>query len=760
MISGMATMKGGTMIDPICGMTVDPQHAAGRHEYHDQTYFFCSAHCLHRFQADPEHYLHGRHTPAMPEPPAPLPAPGTHREYVCPMDPDVVSDRPGPCRRCGMALEPKDVPADAEIDPEQTAMVRRFWIAAVLATAVMVLAMSEMFIGESAFWTTGLIQFSLTTIIIFEAGAPLFQRTWLALKHGNLNMFTLIVLGVMTAYIYSVLVLFVPNLLPEHLQHHAYFESASAIVALVLLGQILEGQARHATTAAVRRLAGLAPRTARVVGPDGSEHDLPLELVQTGDRVRIRPGEKVPVDGVVEEGASAVDEAMLTGEPIPVAKEVGSPVWTATLNGSGTLLVRAGKVGADTLLAQIVRHVSEAQRSRAPVQQLVDRVARVFVPAVIAIALGTLVAWLTFDREDGLTRGLVNAVAVLLIACPCALGLATPMAITVAVGRGAEQGILVKSAEALEVLHRADTLLVDKTGTLTEGKPVLIAIEPVGGGERDPLLRYAAAVERGSEHPLATAVVRAATDRRLAIPAATAFESTAGKGVAGTVESHRILLGTAAYLHENNVSIEGLTPRLEALRQEGRTVVLLAVDGQLAALLTVADPIRSTTPAALEDLWREGLQIVMVTGDSRGTAEAVARQLGIAEVHAEVLPADKRGVVQALQRQGHVVAMAGDGINDAPALAQADVGIALGTGTDIAMESAGLTLVRGDLRGVARARALSRRTLRTIRQNLALAFVYNVLAIPLAALGLLTPIWAAAAMSLSSLSVVGNSLRR
>lgn len=751
-------------VDPVCGMTVDPEHAAGRFDYRGQPYFFCSTHCLHRFQSDPEHYLHPSHTPAMPKPLAALqsPAPGTTRQYICPMDPDVVSDRPGPCPKCGMALEPKDVPLETEADPEHAAMLRRFWIALVLGVPVIVLAMGEMLHGNAS-WIGGVIQLVLTTIVVFYAGAPFFSRTWLALRHGSMNMFTLIVLGVTTAYVYSIVALVVGT-------PHLYFESAAAIVILVLLGQVLEGKARHATTAAVRRLAGMAPRTARVVGPDGSEHDLPLELVQAGDRVRIRPGDKIPVDGTVEDGTSAVDEAMLTGESMPVAKEPGAPVWTATLNGTGTLLVRTERVGADTLLAQIVRHVAEAQRSRAPVQKLVDRVSGIFVPVVLLVALGTLIAWYYVGGDGGLTRGLISAVAVLLIACPCALGLATPMAITVAVGRGAESGILVRSAEALEVLHRADTLVVDKTGTLTEGKPKLVALTParlrVSGAHGESansqaeeyLLRLAAALERGSEHPLASAIVAAAVERGLDIPKATDFQAIAGKGVIGTIDGHRVVLGTAALLHEQNVALEQ-QPQLDAQRHDGRTVLLMAVDGQPAAILAVADPIRPTTPAALAQLRQDGMRVVMLTGDHRATAEAVARQLGIAEVHAEVLPQDKRAVVQALQREGHVVAMAGDGINDAPALAQADVGLALGTGTDIAMESAGLTLVGGDLRGVARARALSRRTLRTIRQNLVLAFAYNVLAIPLAAAGLLRPEWAALAMSLSSLSVVGNSLR-
>jgi Cu+-exporting ATPase len=760
-------------LDPVCGMTVDPEHAAAQADYHGQTYYFCNPGCAQRFRADPERYLHPGHVPAMPEaPPHPQPlSPGgergerTARQYICPMDPEVVSDRPGPCPKCGMALEPRDVAVEPEADPESAGMLRRFWIALALAVPVVVLAMGEMLVGHEhwiAPWYNGLLQWLSTSVIVFGCGAPFFGRAWLALQHGSANMFTLIVLGVMTAYVYSALALLTSG-------GHLYFESAAVIIVLVLLGQVLEGKARRATTAAVRRLAGLAPHTARVVGPDGGEHDLPLELVQAGDRVRVRPGEKLPVDGLAVEGASAVDESMLTGEPMPVEKGPGSPVWMGTINTSGTLVIRAEKVRGDTLLAQIVRHVVEAQRSRAPVQQLVDRVAQFFVPAVLAVAASTFLAWWRLGGDDGLSHGLLSAVAVLLIACPCALGLATPMAIMVGVGKGAESGILVKSAEALEVLHRADTLVVDKTGTLTEGKPKLVALEPVDDRDRDELLRLAAAVERGSEHPLAAAIVEAAGLQRL--PTVTDFQAVAGKGVAGTVEGKPILLGSAAFLRENNVSLEQGRSRLpggtwkregparQAGPTESRTTLRMAIDGLPAAIFEVADPVRSTTPEALEQLETEGMRVVMLTGDSRTTAEAVARQLGIAEVHAEVLPQDKRAVVQDLQRAGHVVAMAGDGINDAPALAQADVGIALGTGTDVAMESAGLTLVRGDLRGVARARALSRQTLRTIRQNLALAFAYNVLAIPLAAAGLLNPVWAALAMSLSSLSVVGNSLR-
>ncbi len=753
-------------IDPVCGMTVDPEHAAGRFEYRGQPYFFCSTHCLHHFQSDPEHYLHGTHTPAMPKPLAALPSapPGTARQYICPMDPDVVSDRPGPCPKCGMALEPKDVAAEPETDLEYADMLRRFAVALALGVPVFLLAMAAMLHGQVS-RTGGLLQLVFTTGIVFYAGWPFFSRAWLALRHGGANMFTLIVLGVMTAYGYSVAGLIAGGT-------HLYFESAAVIVILVLLGQVLEGRARHATTAAVRHLAGMAPRTARVVGPDGNERDLPLELVQPGDRVRIRPGEKVPVDGTVEDGTSTIDESMLTGESMPAAKEPGNPVWTATLNGTGTLLVHTERVGADTLLAQIVRHVAEAQRSRAPVQKLVDRVSSIFVPAVLLVALGTLIGWYYLGGDDGLRRGLISAVAVLLIACPCALGLATPMAITVAVGRGAEQGILVRSAEALEVLHRADTLVVDKTGTLTEGKPKLVALEPVGHDSNpvhtndrigilshDQLLRLAAALERGSEHPLASAIVAAAVERGLDLPDVSDFQAIAGKGVVGTIDGQRVVLGTTVLLREQDIAIDPQQPQLDEQRRQGRTVLLMAVDGAPAAILAVADPIRPTTPEALAALRHEGMRVVMLTGDHRATAEAVARELGIDEVHAEVLPQDKRAVVQSLQQQGHVVAMAGDGINDAPALAQADVGIALGTGADIAMESAGLTLVSGDLRGVARARALSQQTLATIRQNLVLAFVYNVLAIPLAAADFLRPEWAALAMSLSSLSVVGNSLR-
>jgi Cu+-exporting ATPase len=749
-------------IDPVCGMTVDPARAAGEHAYHGTTYYFCSTSCRDRFKQDPERYLHADHEPHMPGPPAPPeppppPQPGTVREYICPMDPEVVSDRPGSCWKCGMPLEPRDVPTDTDEDPEQADMVRRFWVSLPPAVVVVVLAMSEMVFDLHLLdmRTSAIVQWVLTTVVVFYGGWPFFERAWTSLKHGALNMFSLIVLGVGTAYVASIVALVAGDLM----QTPVYFESAAAIIVLVQVGQVLEGRARHATTAAVRRLAGLAPKTARVVGPDGSEHDLPLELVQVGDRVRVRPGERVAVDGVVEQGHSAVDESMLTGEPIPADKEPGGRVFAGTVNGTGGLLVKTDRVAADTLLAQIVRRVGEAQRTRAPVQRLVDQVSRYFIPTVLLLAGLTFLGWYVFGGPDGLTHGLTSAVAVLVIACPCALGLATPMAITVGVGRGAQAGILVRSAEALEVLHRADTLVVDKTGTLTEGKPSLVSFEALTDDPADDLLRLAASLERGSEHPLASAVVRAARDRQLSLGDAADFRAVPGHGVVGTIDGRRVVLGNARLLREQGVTVGDIQSRLDALRGQGQTVLMLAVDGRLAALLGVADTIRPTTPEAIDQLRAEGLRLVMLTGDTRTTADAVARKLGITEVHADVLPPEKQTVVEELQAQGHVVAMAGDGINDAPALARADVGLAMGTGTDVAMESAGLTLVRGDLRAIARARELSQLTLRAIRQNLFLAFIYNVLAIPLAALGILSPVWAALAMSLSSLSVVANSLR-
>jgi heavy metal translocating P-type ATPase len=753
-------------IDPVCGMSVDPTTAPAQTTWQGSTYYFCCPHCLEKFQADPQRYLAGKPRPmslGMVQSSAP---PGSQRQYICPMDPDVLSDQPGSCPKCGMALEPKDVPSEPEADPEQARMLRLFWIAAAASAPVLLLSMGGMVAGALFEPTINAwLQAILASLVVVYCGGPFYQRAWTALRHGSFNMFTLIVLGVSTAYFYSMIALFLPGLFPDTVKHQGhielYFESAAVIIVLVLLGQVLEGRARQATTAAVRKLAGLAPKSARLVLEGGKEQDLPLELIQPGDTVRIRPGEKIPVDGAVIEGQSAVDESMLSGEPMPVDKEAGSKVWAATFNSTGTLLVRTERVAAETLLAQIIRHVAEAQRSRAPIQSLVDRVSAVFVPAVLVVSLMTFAAWLLWGGEQAFAHGLLCAVAVLMIACPCALGLATPMAITVGIGRGAQAGILVKSAEALELLHRATVLVIDKTGTLTEGKPKLTAITPLGPWSADKaneLLSLAASLEQASEHPLAKALTDEARLRHLPLAPVADFQSTPGRGVTGVVGGHRLVLGNASHLQAAGVTFDA-QDRLPALHESGQTALLLGVDGQLAAAFSVADRLKATTLEAVRQLQGEGLELIIATGDNRAAAETIARQVGIQEVHAEVLPQDKRRIIQKLQAKGKIVAMAGDGINDAPALAQADVGIALGTGADIAMESAPLTLVRGDLRAIAEARALSRATIVTIRQNLFLAFAYNVLAIPLAAFGILTPIWASAAMSLSSVSVIGNSLR-
>lgn len=677
----------------------------------------------------------------------PVAPPGAKVEYICPMDPEIVRDRPGSCPKCGMALEPRVATLEEGPNPELLDMRRRFWIGAVLTVPLLVLHMA--FHGH-----LGWLQLVLATPVVFWCGWPFFVRAALSVVHLSPNMFTLIILGVGAAYGYSIAAMVSPQVYGEAL----YFETAAAIIVLVLLGQVLELRARGETTSAIRRLVGLAPKTARLVRPDGGEQDVPLELVQVGDVLRVRPGEKVPVDGEVVEGRSSVDESMLTGEPLPVEKAPGGKVAGGTINGTGSLLIQAEHVGADTLLAHIVRMVAEAQRSRAPVQRLVDRVSKYFVPAVIAISLLTFLLWWRFDSHM-LTFAIKNAVAVLVIACPCALGLATPMAIMVGTGRGAESGVLIRDAEALEVLHRADTLVVDKTGTLTEGKPRLVVVEPAAGFDERELLRLAASLERGSEHPLASAVVGGAAERGIELTRSEDFQSITGRGVMGRIEGRTVLLGNADFLAEHGIAAESLTARAEALRREGHTVLLVAIDNGLAGLLSVADPIRASTLEAIQLLHADGLRLLMLTGDNRTTAEAVARRLGIDEVIAEVLPERKSEVVAQLQQQGHVVAMAGDGINDAPALARADIGIAMGTGTDVAMESAGVTLVRGDLRAIARARRLSRFTLSAIRQNLFLAFIYNTVSIPLAAVGFFPPILAGAAMSLSSVSVIVNSLR-
>ncbi|MFQ5926049.1 MAG: copper-translocating P-type ATPase [Terriglobia bacterium] len=705
-------------------------------------------------------------------------APATTTEYVCPMHPEVVGAAPGSCSVCGMALEPRTVTTEEEVNPELVEMRRRFWRSLVLTAPILLLTMSEMvglpvervLAGRLLTW----LQFALATPVVLWGGWPFFVRGWASIVNRSLNMFTLIAIGTGTAYFYSVVATFFPGIFPESFRGEGgevavYFEAAAVITTLVLLGQVLELRARSQTSSALRALLGLAPKTARVVREDGSEEDIPLERVQPGERLRVRPGEKVPVDGVVLEGTSAVDESMVTGEPIPVEKGPGSRVTGGTVNGTGSFLLRAERVGSETLLAQIVRMVSEAQRSRAPIQRLADVVASYFVPAVVGAAVITFIVWSLVGPEPRMAYALVAAVAVLIIACPCALGLATPMSIMVGTGRGARAGVLIKNAEALEVLEKVDTLVVDKTGTLTEGKPRLSAVVASGGLGEAELLRLVASLERGSEHPLAAAVVGGARARRVELSEARDFRSVTGKGVVGTVEGRRVAFGNRKLFEELGIEVDELAERAEGLRGDGQTVMFVGVEGRAAGLVAVADPIKESTYEAIELLRREGIGIVMVTGDSRTTAAAVARKLGIVEVEAEVLPEQKGEVVKRLQAQGRVVAMAGDGINDAPALARAQVGIAMGTGTDVAMESAGVTLVKGDLRGIARARRLSRGTMRNIRQNLFLAFIYNSLAVPIAAgvlyplVGLLPapfmPMVASAAMTFSSVSVIGNALR-
>jgi P-type Cu+ transporter len=726
--------------DPVCGMEVTPGTAAGSFEYRGETYYFCARSCLAKFQADPLKYLE-------PQPAAQTLA-ATGVEYTCPMHPEVVQIGPGTCPICGMALEPKEIRTGDTENPELADMQRRFWISLALSSPLLVISMASL--GPPAMRTW--IALALATPVVLWAGWPFFVRAWQSLVTRHLNMFTLIGLGVGVAYVYSVYAAVFGQGLD------VYFETAAMIVTLVLLGQVLELKARSRTGAAIKALLGLAPKTARRIGPDGTEVDVQLDRVAAGDRLRVRPGEKIPVDGVVTEGTSSVDESMLTGEPMPVEKTIGSKITGATVNGTGSLLIQAERVGSETLLAQIVRMVSDAQRSRAPIQKLADHVAAYFVPAVAGIAILTFLVWSVWGPQPRLAHALVNAVAVLIIACPCALGLATPMSIMVAMGKGATIGVLFRNAEAIELLHRADTLVVDKTGTLTEGKPKLVAVEPAAGFDEQRLLYLAASLELASEHPLAQSVVKGAQDRGITLGSVEGFGAIPGKGTRGRVEGVDVVIGNAAMMQEAGVEV----PASGAL--------LVGVEGKYAGRLTVADPIKATSAEAIRQLHAEGMRIVMLTGDSRTTAEAVARELGgtlnAIEVVAEVLPQDKRMHVQRLQESGRFVAMAGDGINDAPALAQAQVGIAMGTGTDIAMESAGVTLVQGDLRGIARARRLSRATMRNIRQNLFFAFVYNSIGVPIAAgvlfpaFGLLlSPMIAAAAMSFSSVSVITNALR-
>ena len=811
------------MKDPVCGMSVT-EESKFRFEHEGQIYHFCSEICLYKFKADPEKYLQegaeqdheccasGAHdaAPAAPQggaaaadesaiytcpmhpeieqkgpgscpkcgmalEPKTVPSVATRIEYTCPMHPEIIRDEPGNCPICGMTLEPRTVEAE-EDSSELDYMTRRFWVSALLAIPVFLSAMAAEFWPEAMAeiidpkirqW----IELVLSAPVVWWGGWIFYVRGWRSVVTRNLNMFTLIALGVSVAWTYSFIAVVLPGIFPPTVFNEmgvipVYFEAASVITALVLLGQVLELRARSQTNAAIKLLLGLAPKTARIVREDGTEEDIPLEHVKPGDILRVRPGEKIPVDGVVIDGESNVDESMVTGEPIPVVKRAGDKLIGATVNATGGLLMRAEKVGADTLLAQIVNMVAEAQRSRAPIQKLVDIVAGYFVPAVVVIAIVTFIVWSLWGPEPALAHAVINAVAVLIIACPCALGLATPMSIMVGTGKGAMMGVLIKNAEALEVMQKVDTLVVDKTGTLTEGKPKLVSVVAGEGFQEDEILRLAASLERSSEHPLAEAIVQGAEERGVQLTQADNFQSVTGKGVTGVVDGRKVALGNLKLLQDLAIDA-GELPRLaDSQRAEGQTVMLLAVDGRAAGLIGVADPIKETTPEAIRDLHKEGIQVVMLTGDSRKTAEAVASRLDIDRVEAEVLPEQKAEIVKQLQAEGRIVAMAGDGINDAPALAQAHVGIAMGTGTDVAMESAGVTLVKGDLRGIVRAVRLSRATMRNIRQNLFFAFIYNASGVPIAAgilypfFGiLLSPIIAAAAMSFSSVSVISNALR-
>ena len=757
---GAATVK-----DPVCGMSVDPTATAHRASHDGQDYFFCSAGCRTKFIGDPMRYLN---PPVEAEPAVP------GAIYTCPMHPEIRQEGPGSCPICGMALEPETVTAEAPPNHELIDFTRRFWVGLVLTLPVFALEMGghlanlHMFIpGQMSNW----IQFALATPVVLWCGWPFFERGWTSLRTRRLNMFTLIAMGVGVAWLYSVVAVVAPTLFPPAFlkadgSAPVYFEAAAVITVLVLVGQILELRAREQTSGAIRALLDLTPKTARRIRADGIDEDVSLDQIDVSDRLRVRPGEKIPVDGELLEGRVAVDESMVTGESMPVTKDVGDRVVAGALNKTGSFIMRADKVGADTLLAQIVQMVAQAQRSRAPIQRLADTVSGWFVPTVIAIALLAAVVWGLVGPEPRLSYALVAAVSVLIIACPCALGLATPISIMVGVGRGAHAGVLIKNAEALERFEKVDTLVLDKTGTLTEGRPSVTAILPALGFVEADILRLSASLERGSEHPLADAIVRAAKDRDIPLTEAADFDSPVGRGVRGTIEGRQVALGNTRFLGELSIDVSALEPKAEALRHDGATAIFVAIDGKAAGVIGIADPIKATTPAAILALKAAGLRLVMMTGDNRTTAEAVARRLGIDEVQAEVLPQDKASVVQQLRSQGRIVAMAGDGVNDAPALAAADVGVAMGAGSDVAIESAGVTLLGGDLQGIVRARRLSRAVMGNIRQNLVFAFGYNALGIPVAA-GLLYPVFgwllspalAALAMALSSVSVIGNALR-
>ncbi|NLS03895.1 heavy metal translocating P-type ATPase [Rhizobium sp. P32RR-XVIII] len=757
-----------TAKDPVCGMSVDRSTAQHFLKHEGEKFYFCSAGCKAKFEADPQAYRDGSR-------PGPKPMPkGT--QYTCPMHPEVISDHPGDCPKCGMALEPMGIPPEDEgPNPELVDFTRRLWISAALAIPLLALSMGPMLglplreaIGEPL---SSWIELVLATPVVLWAALPFFRRTFASLRNRSPNMWTLIGLGVGTAYVYSVVATLAPGLFPMSFRGHGetvpvYFEASAVIVALVFVGQVLELKARERTGSAIRALLDLAPKMARRINADGSETDVDVDDIAAGDRLRVRPGERVPVDGSVSEGQSTVDESMITGEPIPVEKTVGDPVTGGTINRNGSLVMTAERVGAETTLSRIVDMVAKAQRSRAPIQNAVDRVSAVFVPAVVLTAIIAFAAWAAFGPEPQMAHGLLAAVAVLIIACPCALGLATPMSIMIATGRGAQEGVLIKDAEALERFSKVDTLIVDKTGTLTEGKPHLTDVVPVGGTNEQRLLLLAASVERGSEHPLAEAIVSGAEERGIKPIDVTGFEAVTGKGVKGNADNATVALGNAAMMSDLGIDTAPLAEKAGALRDEGRTVMFVAIDGVLAGLVSVADRIKPTTAQAIRALHESGLRIIMATGDSERTAKAVARSLGIDEVRADVLPEGKKALIDELHTNGAIVAMAGDGVNDAPALAAADVGIAMGTGADVAMESAGITLVKGDLNGIVRARRLAEATMRNIRQNLGFAFGYNALGVPVAA-GVLYPIFglllspmiAAAAMSLSSASVIGNALR-
>jgi Cu+-exporting ATPase len=747
-------------------MNVDPHTTPHRYLFEGRTHYFCSAGCLSKFKAEPAKYLTGARTAGSPVPEGTI--------YTCPMHPEIRQVGPGSCPICGMALEPVLATAETGPNPELVDMTRRFWISMVLALPVFALEMGFHFTGLAHYvshTTSNWVQLILATPVVLWCGWPFFVRGWQSLVSRNLNMFTLIAMGTGVAWIYSVVATLAPGIFPAAFRGPegavaVYFEAAAVITVLVLLGQVLELRARETTSGAIRALLDLAPKTARRLNNDGSEEEVQLDTVHVGDRLRVRPGEKVPVDGSVLEGRSAVDESMVTGESMPVTKEVGAKVIGGTMNQSGALIIAAEKVGRDTMLSQIVQLVADAQRSRAPIQRLADQVSGYFVPTVIVVALLAFAAWGIWGPEPRFSYGLVAAVAVLIIACPCALGLATPMSIMVGVGRGAQAGVLIKNAEALEHMEKVDTLVVDKTGTLTEGKPAVTAIVPAPNYTETEVLWLAASVERASEHPLALAIVRAAEERGIATAQVSGFDSPTGKGALGTVEGKHIALGNAKFLAELGVNVTVLAARAEELRTDGATAIFMSVDGVVAGALGIADPIKPSTPTALRELKADGIRVVMLTGDNWTTAKAVARRLGIEDVEAEVLPDQKSAVVQRYKTAGKVVAMAGDGVNDAPALAASDVGIAMGTGTDVAMESAGVTLLKGDLTGIVRARHLSQAVMRNIRQNLFFAFIYNALGVPVAAGALypffgilLSPIIAAAAMALSSVSVVGNALR-